>query len=1740
MLLRRLLSAALVALFVSSVSNAEAPSGTGPLLAARTATRLPGNRWLLVGGQSGASMTAGVIIYDVGTGTRTALPPLQTARAGHTATVLPDGTVLVVGGVESSGAVVAAPELIDLAAGTTEVLDEAGLVVRTDHTATLLTDGRVLIAGGRGNGADTLAAAQLWDPQRQEAQGIDTPLSQPRMQHTATLLADGSVLLWGGRDSAGALVSGGEVFDPQQGRFRSLTVAPTLPLPGEAPQLAGAAPADGASDVPLEAVLALRFSKPLRLESVTPTTVSLHGSAGSEPITLVVAEQGLLVFGTPQSPLNAGTDYTVTVNGVEDNDGHPAVWSSIHFTTQTDDGVGGHSGEHHDSQAGTAAPHSHAPAVGPYGGAQAETDDDKWSGETRDGKPYSRWQALPPLQAPDGVTALAGQVLRLNGEPLANVTMRIGRRSARTDDTGRFLLTEVGVDYQILIMDGSTANGPGKTYGTFDYGQRLVLGKTTVLPFTVWMPLIDTEHATEIPVPTPHEIVATSPRIPGLEVRVPADVILQTYAGPLRSLTLTRIPPDRAPIPTPPGGTFVFTPQAHGAAVIRPDGTPSPVGVRMILPNHDGLPAGTRLALWSYDAWHGGWYEYGHGTVSADAQQIVPDPGVDLKRVTCYFYLGLPATFGGPIPGGVSDADPVDLATGFFTHEKTDLVVPDVIPIVLKRAHRPGDPNYRQLGSSNFEYQMYLTGDLTNYTWAELILADGGRIRYDRISGTTLYDSVMEHTATPTRFYKSRLAWSTVHGGWAITFTNGIVYEFLTPGSGPGPMIQAIRDRAGNRLTITRAAPTRRILRIISPNGRWVEFTYYPDLSFDIITQIKDNIGRTVSYEYGENNHLTKVTDPAGGVTEYTYTPGQTVGQLLTVKDARSITWLTNTYDANNRVSRQTFIDGTFYDFAYTLDGNGKVTQTDVTNPRGYVRRLTFNTAGYVSTDTRAYGTPLAQTTTYVRGTDLGEPHNLVRRMTDPLGRTTQYTYDAVGNVLTVTRLWNTPDAVMTTYTYEPTFNQIKTVTDPLNHTTTYDYDAFGNVTSIKNPPPFDHPTTLTYNTNNQPVTVTLPSPAGTTTFGYEGADLISVTDPTGKVTTRVTDAIGRLVQVTDPLGRKTGFAYSPLNLMTQITDALGGLTQFGYDGNGNLLTVTDARSNVTTYAYNDMDRVTSRRDPLYPLTPAETYVYDNNGNRRFFTDRKSQVTETTYDALDRRTLVTYADTSTTGYTYDAGNRITQIADSIGGTITLTYDGLNRLLTETTSLGTVTYTYDAAGRRATMSVPGQALISYAYDDADRLTTITQGTSVVSFAYDDAGRRTSHTLPNGIVTEYSYDAASRLTALTYKLAGNTLGTLTYGYNDSGERIDIGGTWARTLQPAAVASATYNAANHQLTLGGQTHTYDLNGNLTTDESNTYTWNVRNQLTAITGPMPASFLYDGLGRRKQKTVNGSTTGFLYDGPNTVQEQAGATTTSLLAGLGIDERFVRSSSTETGHLLADALGSTVALADGAGTVQTTYAYEAFGMGIASGASSMNPYAYTGRENDGGGLYYYRARYYHAGHQRFMTEDPIGYVGGMNLYAYVSNAPADFIDPLGLYTGKQLVAGAALVALGGAAAVQVAVSVVPTVVGMLTVGEAAPAFFANWLALQTAQKMYPGDPNMRHVDKYFHCMANCEAAQRGALPALGAAALGYAKEAWDLATKDYGMGDSIMDLKANKYGRECAKGNCSNHCGALLTGWLP
>src|SRR5262245_3614479 len=99
------------------------------------------------------------------------------------------------------------------------------------------------------------------------------------------------------------------------------------------------------------------------------------------------------------------------------------------------------------------------------------------------------------MPAETGVTALVGQVLRLNGQPLEGVTIRIDDRTARTDSKGRFLLTSISSGHNKLLIDGRTANRRGQTYGVFEVGVDVAEGQTNVLPYTIWMPEIDTAHA---------------------------------------------------------------------------------------------------------------------------------------------------------------------------------------------------------------------------------------------------------------------------------------------------------------------------------------------------------------------------------------------------------------------------------------------------------------------------------------------------------------------------------------------------------------------------------------------------------------------------------------------------------------------------------------------------------------------------------------------------------------------------------------------------------------------------------------------------------------------------------------------------------------------------------------------------------------------------------------------------------------------------------------------------------------------------------------------------------------------------------------------------------------------------------------------------------------------------------------------------------------------------------------------
>jgi YD repeat-containing protein len=395
--------------------------------------------------------------------------------------------------------------------------------------------------------------------------------------------------------------------------------------------------------------------------------------------------------------------------------------------------------------------------------------------------------------------------------------------------------------------------------------------------------------------------------------------------------------------------------------------------------------------------------------------------------------------------------------------------------------------------------------------------------------------------------------------------------------------------------------------------------------------------------------------------------------------------------------------------------------------------------------------------------------------------------------------------------------------------------------------------------------------------FKYDSmGDQKSVTDSLGFTSTNYTDDLGRVLSAADPLGNITSFEYDALNRLQQVADEDGNGTAYNYTQGGNLQNITDRRGSVTGFSYDNRNRFSALTDPLQRV---ESYTYDALDNVTSTIDDRGKVTVYQYDALNRLVFVGYganggAYESTVSYTYDGANRLAQAVDSIAGTITRTYDANDDLTSETTPQGTISYTYDNIGRRTSMTVTGQPTVNYSYDENGRVTSISQQSSpspsIVTIAYDAGGRPPSVTLPNGIVVSYSYDGSSRLSGITWTLGANQVGNLAYTYDADDRIIEKTGTLAATNLPSLVTGNVFDAANEATIFNGAQLTYDNNGNLIGDGTNSYTWDARNHLVAIGGAISASFVYDAFGRRVSKTVNGSTTDYLYDSANPVQELA------------------------------------------------------------------------------------------------------------------------------------------------------------------------------------------------------------------------------------------------------------------------------
>ena len=708
-----------------------------------------------------------------------------------------------------------------------------------------------------------------------------------------------------------------------------------------------------------------------------------------------------------------------------------------------------------------------------------------------------------------------------------------------------------------------------------------------------------------------------------------------------------------------------------------------------------------------------------------------------------------------------------------------------------------------------------------------------------------------------------------------------------------------------------------------------------------------------------------------------------------------------------------------------------------------------------------------------VGGVSITQPNGLVRQVTSPRPGgggtvTTTYIYTTLGNVLAIT-LPGPNGQVTYTYNYtsdgaysaSEALGEPLTVTDPLGHTTHYRYDARGNLSAVMDA--IGRETDYTYNDADQLLQVTYP-PKGSTspgrsyvkyTYLYPGASLQQTEffDETGTRVRSVLRMAGREDEDKKQSGstEQATLAYDPAYRLKTLTDGNNHSFNHSYDLKGNLTQFSHPLANASTH---------------FDIT---TGVYDNDDNITQLTDGKNQTINYTLAPDDSRlTDIQYpANTlGTTHYDYDAYGRVVHRSD-VAGNYAFSYDDLDNLLaTATTYVGqntnSVSYTYNPDGSRSSMTAPA-GTYTYHYDDAGRMTSVSfPWGETISYTYDNANRTISQ-YQSKFTTSYVYDGLDNLLDLnqfantpaqtvmahfynmSYDAVGNRLsmyittpvlsvygnpydasGFTFWTYDTIGKQSQLTNEFAsRTFLPYPNGGGNVNytenyqsdAADNliQIRGGGTSYNsdnqpYGYGGVVSRDGNGNslfYSHDPNDRITSF-----GTYRDDGLRAWKGQTYK---TYYVYDGTRIIYEYGpngsfaygyGAT------GLVQTARYSGSPSPIYTTYTFDPMGNVVSRY--APTTPPDYpfdlsAYDAFGQlrgyrNNTGATLTQNPPDAVGYGGQWGnytdletGLVLMTYRFYDPVSCRFLTRDPMGYNGGINLYAYCRNNPINCFDPLGL-----------------------------------------------------------------------------------------------------------------------------------------------
>lgn len=852
--------------------------------------------------------------------------------------------------------------------------------------------------------------------------------------------------------------------------------------------------------------------------------------------------------------------------------------------------------------------------------------------------------------------------------------------------------------------------------------------------------------------------------------------------------------------------------------------------------------------------------------------------------------------------------------------------------------------------------------------------------------------------------------------------------------------LASTEDRWGNRLTVARDA-NNRVATVTDAFGRALTFVY-PGTS-QRVSEVKDPSGASIATFTYSGDLLTAVVFADGRRETFVY---DGYARIATRTNALGKVVERHTYEQSSWGRALTSeIEGGAekYTLAYSTGS------TKVTDGLGREATYTYRSLGEVKRVTQVQGTcacgprlkrdydkydrTLWTEDAAGHRTTFGWTESDLTSVTDALGNVVRREYaggrltavvDQLNNRLTfarnaqgdITSIVDPTGATVLTTTY--TASGLPATVKYANTTKTWAYEwTSGDLTKVTDPT--SKYVASTYDVRGRHLSFTIP--AGAYALAYNDATRQeTLTLPGKQVYTVTKDLAGRVATIVSPAGTEA-WAYDGAGRIASYTTAAGQAVTFEYDLMSNhTATVQDGLRWETKY--DDFNRPVEAK---WPDGRKEAMVWSDDDLLASLTQRDGTVVTNAWDAAHRQT--TAGDAT---WAYDARGLPLSAANG-ADTLKWTYDSMGRATSEeSTRLGSLlAREYAANGAQTALKVNGAAVASFAQDDAGRPTSETWFGKTFARAWDTSGRAGAVTYPNGVITTPTRNANSQLTKVLAKKGTTTLFSATYTLNSGGRRTakalsdaaysetytldadnrlksvkrgtTLVGSFAfdarNNLSAVVGGAATYDSSNRILTYPGLTFQHDALGNLTRKSNGVDVWDYGWQASGLAtakrnGVSAASFVYDPLGRKIERTVSGAVTTCVHDGRRCLVEQSGATTTRYVTG---EAPWATESGGAWKFFTTDGLGSVAKVTDLNGAVVQTRQYNAFGKPEVVTTSGL---AFAGQTYVAEiGLSDFPARFYDPETGRFLSEDPAGFgPGSINLYNYTGNGPHDRIDQTG------------------------------------------------------------------------------------------------------------------------------------------------